>query len=222
MQKTLSTPIQYLKGIGPKRAKILNKIGLSTIEDLLYYFPRRYEDRTRLLTISQLKEKEEQTIKAVVLAKGERTSWRRRGFNIIQVAVGDATGKIFCVWFNQPYLKDYFKVGQTLVLHGRVERYENRLQMSSAEFEIVSKDTDETLSVGRVVPIYGLPQGITQRYFRQIVKHCLDEYLPAVNDFLPYDIRARNHLFNLPKSLLNIHFPQDPEIQKEAYQRLSF
>ncbi len=222
MQKTLLTPIQYLKGIGPKRAKILNKIGLSTIEDLLYYFPRRYEDRTRLLTISQLKEKEEQTIKAVVLAKGERTSWRRRGFNIIQVAVGDATGKIFCVWFNQPYLKDYFKVGQTLVLHGRVERYENRLQMSSAEFEIVSKDTDETLSVGRVVPIYGLPQGITQRYFRQIVKHCLDEYLPAVNDFLPYDIRARNHLFNLPKSLLNIHFPQDPEIQKEAYQRLSF
>lgn len=83
MQNALDTSVQYLKGIGPKRAKILNKAGIKTIEDLLYYFPRRYEDRKNLISIAQLKEKETQTIKAEVLSKKERRSFRRRGFSII-------------------------------------------------------------------------------------------------------------------------------------------
>jgi ATP-dependent DNA helicase RecG len=222
MKDSPTSSVQYLKGIGPKRAKSLSKLGVTTIEDLLYYFPRRYEDRTNFISIQELKEGETQTIKAEVLTSGERHSLRRRGFSIIEVAVADKTGKIFCVWFNQPYLKEYLKVGLTLILYGRVERYGNRLQMSSPEFEIVSGGDDESLNIGRVVPIYSLPEGITQRNFRQTVKHALDEYLPYIHDFLPYDIRTRNNLLNLARGLIDIHFPDNLEMQKEAYRRLSF
>ncbi|MBM3246425.1 MAG: ATP-dependent DNA helicase RecG [Candidatus Omnitrophica bacterium] len=222
MEKLLSTSVRYLKGIGPKRAKSFNKAGISTIEDLLYYFPRRYEDRTNFLAISKLQAGQHQTIKARVLARGERKSFRRRGFSIVEAAVGDGTGKLFCVWFNQPYLADYFKVGTTLVLYGKTEEYAGRLQMSSPEFEIISGDADESLNIGRIVPVYSLPEGLTQRSMRQCVKSALDEYLPGIGDFLPYDARSRNSFLNLAKSIINIHFPDNLELKKQAYQRLAF
>ncbi|HLD82491.1 MAG TPA: DEAD/DEAH box helicase, partial [Candidatus Omnitrophota bacterium] len=218
----MDTPVQYLKGIGPKRAKYLNKIGVNSVEDLLYYFPRRYEDRSKFLSISGLKEGEFQTIKARVLAKGQRQSWKRRRFSILELAVGDDTGKIFCVWFNQPFLSDYFKTGSILILYGKVECYGARLQMNSPEFEVITGDGDESLNTARIVPIYTLAQGFSQRSFRQIIKHTLDEYLPAANDTLPYDIRNRNNLLNLAKSLMNIHFPETLAMQKDSYRRLAF
>ena len=222
MKKSLETPVRYLKGIGPKRAKSLNKAGIYTIEDLLYYFPRRYEDRTNFTPVSKLQEGQIQTIKAEILAKVSRTSFRRRGFSIIEVAVGDETGKLFCVWFNQPYLKEYFKVGESLILYGKVEHYGKRLQMNSPEFEIVSQEEDESLNIGRIVPVYTLPESMTQRSFRKIIKSVADKYLPILNDFLPYDIRSRNDLLNLAKSIINMHFPESADIQKQAYRRLAF
>lgn len=217
------TPIQYLKGIGPKRAKALNKLGLHTIEDLLYYFPRRYEDRTYFIPISELKEGLTYTVKAKVLTKRERRSFKRHGFSIVEVTVGDDTGKMPCVWFNQPYLvKKYFKLGENLILYGRITRYAGRLQMNSPEFEIVSDESDKSLNMGRLVPIYSLPEELTQRSFRRIIKYSLDKYLTQIIDFLPYDIRSRNKLLNLAKSLINIHFPDNLKMQEEAYQRLAF
>jgi ATP-dependent DNA helicase RecG len=224
MDRTLSTPIRYIKGIGPKRAKTMQKLGINTIEDLLYYFPRRYEDRTNFISISKLQAGQTYTIKAEVLAKAQRQSFRRRGFSIIEVAVGDQTGKLFCVWFNQPYLAGYFKVGQTMIFYGKIELYAGRLQMNSPEFEIVNgaQAADESLNIGRIVPIYTLPEGITQRNFRRIIKYALDDYLPNISDFLPYDVRVRNKLLNLARSLLAIHFPDNLDVQKQAYERLAF
>lgn len=177
MVKTLDDPVRYLKGIGPNRAKLLQRVGISRIEDLLYYFPRRYEDRTNFTTISNLQEGQTQTIRAEVLVAGERRSFRRKSFSIIAISVGDQTGRISCVWFNQPYLKEYFKPGQSVILYGKIDRYAGKLQMSSPEFELVSEEQGELLDVGRIIPVYSLPEGITQRYFRQIVKTCLDDYL---------------------------------------------
>ncbi len=222
MNKLLETPVRYLKGVGPKKAKVISGLGINTIEDLLYYFPRRYEDRTNLSPISALKQGELQTVKARVLTKNERQSMRRRGFSILEVVVGDDSGKIFCVWFNQPYLADYFKPGIPLILYGKVESYAGRLQMSSPEFEILDGDSDDNLSSARIVPVYSLPAGITQRSWRQLVKQSLDECLPTMQDFLSYELRLRNGLLNLAKSIVNIHFPQDRELQQQAYQRLSF
>ena len=217
-----TTSIQYLKGIGPKRAKSFTARGVNTIEELLYYFPRRYEDRTNFAKISQLKEGQIYTIKAQVLAGGQRNSWRRRAFSITDAAVGDNTGKLSCIWFNQPYLKEYLKVGVFVILYGKVERYNGKLQMSNPEFEFLDNQGGDSLSVGRIVPIYTLPSGFSQRSLRQLMKNALDEFLPKINDPLPFDLRQRHNLLNLAQSLLNIHFPQDLSLQKQAHTRLSF
>jgi len=223
-ENKLNSSIQYLKGVGPKRSKILKNFGIETIEDIFYYFPRRYEDRTNFVSISQLKEKEYQTIKGEVFIKGERKSWRRRGFSIFQLMVRDKTGKISAVWFNQPYLKKLFKNGQSVIFYGRIERYEGALQINSPEFEILDeKDKEEeSLNLGRMVPVYSLSEGISQRYFRKLIKHTLDDFISKIQEPLPYDIRKRQDLLNLAQSIINIHFPEDKAIQQKAYQRLAF
>ncbi|MDD5561893.1 MAG: ATP-dependent DNA helicase RecG [Candidatus Omnitrophica bacterium] len=216
------TSVQYLKGIGPKRAKSFAARGINTIEDLLYYFPRRYEDRTNFTDISGLKEGEVYTIKARVLAGGQRSSWRRRRFSITEAALEDDTGKINCVWFNQPYLKEYLKPGVSLILYGKVEVYNGRLQMNNPEYEFIDKEGDDSLNIGRIVPVYPLPQGTSQRSMRRLIKDSLNKFLPKLKDYLPFDLRSRNHLLNLAQSLLNIHFPLDMPMQKQALTRLSF
>ena len=222
MSTPQDTPIQYLKGIGPKRAKIFAQAGINSVEDLFYYFPRRYEDRTNFVPVAGLKLGETQTIKAKVLALGQHNSWHRRSFNITEVSVEDKTGRISCVWFNQPYLNSYLKPGTEVILYGKTELYVGRLQMSNPEFEIIADAADEQLSIGRLVPVYSLPEGFSQRTLRRLIKNALDEYVPKIKECLSYDIRQKNNLQNLVKSLLNIHFPESLDLQKEAYTRLSF
>jgi ATP-dependent DNA helicase RecG len=222
MSNPQNTSIQYLKGIGPKRAKSFSSLGINTIYDLFYYFPKRYEDRSNLVKISDLKKGELSTIQAKVLSLKGRSSWRRRGFNITEAEVMDNTGKVSCVWFNQPYIKGYLKPGKDMVFYGKVELYAGRLQLSNPEFEFVGEDSKDSLSLGRIVPVYALPEGIGQRSFRKLVKFALDEYLPKISDSIPYDIRLRNDLENLPKSLLNIHFPESFALQEKSYRRLAF
>ncbi|MCU0651775.1 MAG: ATP-dependent DNA helicase RecG [Candidatus Omnitrophica bacterium] len=222
MSETLDTSIRYLKGIGPKRAKVFQASGINTIEDLIYYFPRNYQDRTNFIPISNLQEGFLQTIKAEVLLQRQRTSFKRRGFTITEVIVGDESGKISVVWFNQPYLRDYFKTGEKLILSGKVERYGAKLQMHSPEFEIISEEGDDALDLNRLVPVYSLPEGVTQRYFRKIIKSALDKFLPQIKDFLSFEARSRNNLVNLARALMDIHFPENQEARMRAYERLSF
>ena len=217
-----STSIQYLKGIGPKRKKTFSDRGINTIEELLYYFPRRYEDRTNFSNISELKEGEIYTIKTQVLAGGQRNSWRRRSFSITEAVLADKTGKINCVWFNQPYLKEYLKPGISLILYGKVEVYNGKLQMNNPEYELLDGEDEDSLNIGRIVPIYTLPHGASQRSMRHLIKNALDEFMPKIKDYLPFDLRSRNNLLNLAQSLLNIHFPLDLDLQKQALMRLSF
>lgn len=249
---TLQDSLQYFKGVGPRKIKLFKKLGISSIENILYYFPKRYEDRSNFSKLSKLTPGSIYTIRAKVLARSQRFSRRRKGFNITEAAFGDNTGKIYAVWFNQPYLKNYFKPGIEVILYGKVERYQDRLQMQSPEFEILESDEnkaqatsgkaqvtsgnaqhtfgkaqptsgkDTSLSLGKMVPVYRLSEGITQRYFRKIMKSVLDEFIPKVSDALPYDIRKKHNLLNLAKSLLYIHFPCDEYWQREAYRRLSF
>ncbi|MDD3345851.1 MAG: ATP-dependent DNA helicase RecG [Candidatus Omnitrophica bacterium] len=216
------TSIQYLKGVGPKKAEGFSSKGINTIDDLLYYFPRRYEDRRDFSPVSGLEEGKFYTIKAHVLAGNQRNSWSRRSFNITEAVLADQSGRINCVWFNQPYLQGYLKAGAPVILYGKAEIYNGRMQMSNPEYEFLDKEDGDSLSIGRIVPIYSLPKGFSQRGMRQLVKDALDGFLPQVKDCLPYDMRKRNNLFNLAQSLLNIHFPQDPRLQKESFTRLSF
>jgi len=222
MEKLSGISVRYLKGVGPKRVISFNKIGICNIDDLFYYFPRRYEDRRVFVPIGKLAEGKVQTLKVTILAHNDRRSFRRRGFAIFEIMVGDSTGQLSCVWFNQPYLKNYLKVGQELILYGKVERYGGRLQMNSPEFEILSGEEDGSLDAGRITPVYTLPAAVGQRTFRKIMKQALDTYLSKVNDFLPFDLRSRNNLANLAKSILDMHFPEDFKAQEESYRRLVF
>jgi len=220
--KSLDTSLQYLKGIGPKRAAVFKDAGISTLEDLLYFFPRRYEDRRNVLPISKVKEGEAVVLKAKILAKRFKQSWYRSRFSILELIVGDDTGKIPVVWFNQPYLKDYFKVGSSIILYGKVRRHDLYLQMVSPEFEIADEKEDESLDVGKIVPVYPVIEGVSQRYLRRLINSVLKQCLPFIKDTLPFDIRQRQKLLNLAKSLIGIHFPDNLDLQKDAYRRLAF
>lgn len=218
-QDTLNSSAQYVKGVGPKRIKILNKLGISTIHDLLYYLPRRYEDRSHFKPISQVKVNEFETIRGKVLTLGIRRT--RKKISIFELAVGDKSGIIYGTWFNQPFMKDKFKIGDEVILSGKVEWYAH-LQMNSPEYEVLSSGDEDTIHTGRVVPIYPLTQDLSQRSMRQIMKNCLDTYLSNVKDMLPDSILRRHKLVNLKEALFSIHFPQDMRHLEPARRRLVF
>ena len=134
---------------------------------------------------------------------------------------GDDTGQIFVVWFNQPYLKNYLTAGSRVILHGKVELYKDRIQMSNPEFEVL-EEGQKTADADKIVPTYSLPERFSQRVYRKLVKSVLDKYIPQVEEALPFDVRTRHDLLNIAKSLRQIHYPQNHEARFKAYERLSF
>jgi ATP-dependent DNA helicase RecG len=213
--------IQFIKGVGPARKRLFQNLGIETVEDLLYFFPRRYEDRTRMTPLSQVKIGEYQTVAGKIQARASRRSWYTKK-HVYEAVVDDGTGRVFCVWFNQPYLENYFKPGRKAVFYGKVEIYKDRLQMIAPEYEIIESEEDSCLSTGRIVPIYPLTRGITQRYLRKIIRNSLDRYRDQITDILPVWLRNKYRLINIHRSIENIHFPEDPKIQEEAHRRISF
>jgi len=172
MQNLQDISIQYIKGVGPAKKKLFEKLGIETVEDLFYFFPRRYEDRRNLTTIAQLKIGQWQTINGKITSGSSRRSWHNKK-HVTQITIDDGSGKMSCTWFNRPYLNQYLKTDQLIVCHGKVSEYKDQLQMVSPEYEIIEGD-DESLSIKRIVPIYPLTRGVTQRYLRKTIYACLE------------------------------------------------
>lgn len=214
----LDKSAQYIKGVGPVRFEVLNRLGIYTVGDLINYFPRRYEDRRKFMSISKLKIGEYATVKAQVLRFNLHRS--RRGLSMFKVAVGDDTGVLEVIWFNQPFMKRYFKIGQEIILYGKTERFRS-LQMSSPEFEFISTD-DSSLHIGRITPIYHLTSKINQRYLRTIISRVEKDCSLHFVDPLPYKLRNKLGLLPLPLALRYIHFPNDFDGRDAAYRRLVF
>ena len=222
MVKLLSeTSVQFVKGVGPGRAKLLEQLGVATVEDLFYLFPRRYEDRRNITPIAQVQLGEWHTIIGRVLLQGGRKSWYTRK-HVLEVIVDDGGGRISCTWFNQPYLAHYFKEGAKVVCYGRVDMYKNKLQMISPEYEVIEGEEEDSLSLKRIVPIYPLTRGITQRYLRKMMAQCLERFHDELRDELPAVLRNKHHLMNIKRSIQAIHFPETLELQEEALKRISF
>ncbi|MBF0619211.1 MAG: ATP-dependent DNA helicase RecG [Candidatus Omnitrophica bacterium] len=220
MTSFAETSIQYLKGVGPARMKVFERLGVSTIEDLLYFFPRRYEDRRKLTPILDLKPGEWQTVVGVVTAKGGRRTFFNKK-HVFELVLADDHAKVYCVWFNQPYLENYFHPGDRVVLYGRVDVFKDRIQIVSPEYEVLGEG-DEGLSTARIVPIYPLTRGITQRYLRRVVHACLEAYAGALPDVIPEDVRARQKLEPVSESIRQIHFPEDQASRDKAERRIGF
>jgi len=213
--------IQFVKGVGPVKKRLFLNLGVETVEDLFYLFPRRYDDRRKLTPISMVKLKEFQTITGKVKVHSSRQSYYSKK-RVSEVVIDDGTGRIFCVWFNQPYLERYFKPGKQVVLYGKVEVYKKRMQMVSPEYEMLESEEDQSLNIGRIVPIYPLTRGLTQRYLRKVVWNALGVYRDELVDILPTSLRNKSATFNIKRSIENIHFPEDEIKQQDAHRRISF
>src|SRR3989449_1636613 len=205
----LSTPLQFLKGVGPRRAADLERAGLITVEDLLYRFPLRYEDRSRLQSIATLKPGQPAAIAGRITVCGLRST-RRPGFKIFEASVEDGTGSLRAVWLNQPFLRDILMRGQRLVLYGPVEmRGSASLQITNPQYEILDDEEGETIHTGRIVPVYEKTGAVTPKMQRRLVYDALQRLPADLPDQLPEDIRLRLGLPSRYAALLATHFPPD-------------
>ncbi|KKO20974.1 MAG: ATP-dependent DNA helicase RecG [Candidatus Brocadia sp.] len=214
----LHQSVQYLKGVGPRRSEIYGKLGIHTIRDMLFYFPRDYKDRSRVQKISEARIGSEITIFGRVLGVQTRTARSRK--NILEVFVGDGTGSIAATWFNQPFLAKKFHVGNRVLLHGKVGAYKY-LQVLSPEYEII-QDEEMNVKDGGILPVYPLTEHMSQGHFRKIMKDAVCHFAGAVDEILPTEIIRKNQLLSLRDAIANIHFPETPELLKQARFRLVY
>ena len=209
-------PVTRAKGIGAKRAALLAKLGIETIEDLLFYFPRRLEDRSSVVPIGSLRPGQETGVRGEVHA----VSTRRAGRNmtVFKAAVGDGTGFLYAVWFNQPWIADQLKRGDRVDLYGRVERSYGELQMRTPTWEPAGSGVE----TGRWVPVYPATEGLSDRALRSLIHRNLDVYLPAVDDVLPESLHARHGLVPRRVAVETLHRPPDAELFERARRTLAF
>jgi ATP-dependent DNA helicase RecG len=201
----LSTPLQFLKGVGPRKAADLTRAGLVTVEDLLYRLPFRYEDRSRMQPIATLRP----GAKAAVLGdikSAHLAVTRRRGFKIFHAIVGDESGAIRCTWMNQAFLADILKPHLQVVIFGDVKLDSTGLHFLNPEYELVSDDLS-SVRTGRVVPFYEKTGMVTPNMQRRLVRQALDQLPADVPDMLPAEIRARLTLVGRRQAIEESHFP---------------
>ncbi len=213
----LDSPITAISGIGPTQSKRFQRLGVETIGDLLFFYPRRYDDYSQLKPIGKLKYGEQVTIIGTI--RDTRVKRRAGGATIVNTIVADASGSIQATWFNQPYLASRFKRGRQIVLSGQVDEYLGRLVMSSPTWEPLEA---ELLHTGRLVPVYPLTSGIKPRWLRRIMKRTVDYWTKRLPDHLPTAIRERNDLMPLEQAVYQIHFPDDTPTLTGARRRLAF
>jgi len=213
----LDTPVDKVSGVGEKIVKKLEKLGLRTVRDLLYFFPRRFMDFSRRRTVSSLETGKEQTIFANVWEARQVMLGRRKSSEAV---VGDETGNARAVWFNQPWVAQQLKTDAYISMSGRVKEFNHVKVFENPEWELI--EDKELVHTGRLVPVYQLTQGLFPRQVRNWVKSVLDGYLDQVTDFLPKEIRERCRLVGLQQAILKAHYPDDYGAQNAARQRLAF
>ena len=217
----LSTPVQYVKGVGPRIAEVLAAKGIRTVGDLLHYLPFRYEDRLNPRGIAELRPGEMATVIAEVRNSG---LFRTRRMPIFQLTVGQGRSRLRCLWFNATYLQDKFKPGEMIALYGKVEEDQrsHELQIVQPQFEMLGeadeggvngagKKAAESLEVGRIVPIYEATGKLTPRWFRRAIRTALDNLTPDLPDSIPAIVRSRMALVSPRAALWNVHWPEPGE-----------
>lgn len=219
----LDQTLDILPGVGPKVLSKLKNLGLVTIEDALYHLPLRYEDRRQLKSINQLCDNQQQIFSATVLASGESSTARQRR-KIYEVIVGDQTGKLSLKWFRyrKPWLQKRFPVGQKAIFIGEVKRFAAIREMHHPDAELITADIDlqklqqsDPLNFGRILPVYPLTDGISQKQIRKIWFSLIHQYADHLVDSIPDDIRQKFQLLKINDAIKQIHWP---ERDAEMYQ----
>lgn len=214
----LNASLTVLQGVGPRNAQALKKLGLYTLGDLLYNFPRRYDDYSQLKPIRSLVYGEVVTVIGQVQSLYERKA-RGGKMSLIECILSDGTGALRITWFNQPWLMNRLKEGLSIAVAGKIEQYLGRLVMNSPEWEPVET---EHLRTNRIVPVYPLTANITQNWLRKQMEQVIRFWAPRLPDPLPESVRAAAGLFSLGEAIQQAHFPESQDTLKAARERLAF
>ena len=219
----LKAPITTIRGIGPELAKHYAALGVKTLGDLLYYFPRRYDDYSQLKPINRLQLGDELTIIATVQSM-IATQIKGKNMTRVEVIVSDGTGFLRLLFFRYGadvarYMENQFKHGTQLVISGRVDMYLGRLQMRDPDFEPLEKIH---LNTNGIIPVYPLTAGLSQTTLRKDIHELINFYGNKIFDFLPNDIKKSANLIDLSVALHQIHYPANQSLLKSARERLSF
>ena len=217
MSLTLKTGVEALPGVGPARAKALARLGLFTVSDLLGYYPRDYEDRRKSAAVAEAPEGVPVCL-TLMVAEPPRLSRIRRGLELVKVRLVDDTGSITATFFNQGYLKDALRTGETYVCFGRVEGQGNRRQMTNP----VCERADKVRFTGRILPVYALTHGVSNNLLAGLTLRCVEECAGQIEESLPQDLRQEHNLAEAEFAVRNVHFPADEEALAVARRRLIF
>jgi len=212
------TNVQYLKGVGPTRARALANLGVTTAKDLLYLFPRDYVDRSRVTPLGDVRVGDDVTVEGTVAEIVlER---KRRGRTLVTALLSDDTGDILLKWFNAPYVADKVEAGDRVVASGKLKFYQAP-ELVNPEFDVVGRGADAD-DFGGIVPVYPLSAGLTQRAVRRAAREALDALADGLAEPLPPAVLARTAFPPLAEALRQVHYPANMEEQRRARRRLSF
>ena len=212
----LDKSVQYVKNVGPTRVKLLNKLHIYTLQDLISYFPRNYEDRGVAKKLADCQDGEEALIKATAITKVSETFARK--LKIYRLVVRDGENPCTIIWYNQSYLKNIFKIGHTYNFYGKVEVKLGRYEMKSPIFD----ESGENRNTGKIIPIYPLTYGITQNTIRKIIENGVSEVYGNLEETLPDYVIQNYHLMDINEAIQKIHFPESKSDFIRARYRLVF
>jgi len=214
----LTAPLTVIQGVGPHGAKDLESLGLKTLEDLMYYFPRRYDDYSQMKPINRIEYGEEITVIGMVKSIFARSLPENKK-HITEIVITDGTAPLRIVWFNQPWIETKVHEGDQLVVSGKIDIRLGRLQMNSPDWEFVDQDH---LHTNRIVPVYSLNAQVKQKSLRRMIYSTVNFWSPRLVDPIPEWIRTEAELVPLSTALKHIHFPDSQDMLKTAINRLSF
>lgn len=214
----LTKEVQYVKGVGPSKKVLLNKLGIFTLEDLITYYPRTYEDRSKPTKIAYLEDGQEALIEAIATSKISEIRTRNKRVVLYKLIVRDETGSCTITWYNQKYLKTKIIPGNTYKFYGKVKKVQNRFEMFSPVFDV----QENNKNTGKIIPIYPLTYNLSQNNIRQIIENGLSLINENIEETLPKYIIDEYKLMNINSAINHIHFPNDFEDFKIARKRLVF
>lgn len=213
----LKQSVQYIKGVGPNRAKLFNSLGVFTVEDLINYYPRTYEDRTKVKKIEELEDGETALIEAVTVT-GVTISKIRRNMSIARVMVQDDTGRCVITWFNQDYVRNTIHAKEKYRFYGKVSKKMAQFEMNTPVYD----KEGEIKNTGKIMPIYPTTRNLTETALRNAINISLELINEKLEETLPEYIKKEYNLIDLDEALRQIHFPKTESNLKKARERLVF
>ena len=222
MPLRLDTPVQYLKGVGPHRAETFARLGIHTVEHLLYHIPHRYLDATTVTQIARADVGKEVTLVGRVVSTGVLPT--RRRLRIFRAVIRDASGLIECAWPGQTFLDRTIKEGQLLLVSGPIKHYHGRQMVPREQVILAGPDDsdDEDADKGLVLPVYPATEGLSHRQIRRLIKNHLEEFVALVDDVVRASVPKDLNLPSLSEALLAVHRPATTSQAEQGRRRLAF